>query len=471
MPVIVECNPFLIGGALGLGIAMGAAVAAALIQRKHKHDLDKPKSPPTMQAGKVKDLVMACESWRDVRPYHLLDTESCRSPSNNRFHKNWEPMQAFGKNLVSACDNDSLAHDSPAHCSPAHHSRAVCADFDMAKIPKSVFGFRPYSDDLKGKPFKVYAGFHMTRQARLWRSPTFDRVIAAGRSRPVIIPSESGVTFDTIFQMILDLGGIVYVYGGVLRDIIMKGEHVADDIDVLFTCSVQRLIEACEARGWKEGDEKAGKKGDYYLKWDEKTRKKRFDYFAIGEGKEKFSGHTLDSNCAGEFAFNCLLYDVQRKILIDSSGWGLQDAASNFLRIPYDGGHIAPDGRSQWELWSLNCDRLPGMSSLRFFNFRSRGCGASPKTVEHCVRWLKHQTGKDQKEVARTMETFLKRKIMRKGKGVEVANQKLAAFKACVLQDFDMTLGNTEGATWWAQVAEGVVQKLRAELVAAEDKS
>ena len=81
---------------------------------------------------------------------------------------------------------------------------------------------------------------------------------------------------------------------------------------------------------------------------------------SIGSGKEKFSGHTLDSNCAGEFACNCMLYDVQRRLLIDASGWGIQDAAWRFLRIPYDGGHISANGKSQWELWSENCDRMKG---------------------------------------------------------------------------------------------------------------
>ena len=142
------------------------------------------------------------------------------------------------------------------------------------------------------------------------------------------MPSESGdVTFDTIFRMMEAIGATVYVYGGVLRDVIAKGAHVADDIDVLFTCTVQQLVAACEAKGWKEGT-------DFKLKKDEKTGEKRYDYISIGTGKEKFSGHTLDSNCAGEFVCNCMLYDVQRRLLIDASGWGIQDAAWRFLHKP-----------------------------------------------------------------------------------------------------------------------------------------
>ena len=77
-----------------------------------------------------------------------------------------------------------------------------------------------------------------------------------------------------------------------------------------------------------------------------------------------------------EFTFNCLLYDVRRRVLIDATGWGVRDAVRRELRIPYDGGR-----EGQWELWSTTCDRLPGMSALRFLNFRSRGFGASAATA------------------------------------------------------------------------------------------
>ena len=50
------------------------------------------------------------------------------------------------------------------------------------------------------------------------------------------------------------------------------------------------------------------------------------------------------------------------------------------MRIPYDGGRPG-----EWGLWRATCDRLPGMSSLRFFNFRSRGWHAWRETVAHNV--------------------------------------------------------------------------------------
>jgi hypothetical protein len=304
----------------------GASPAAPALYRSPSA-VEEPSAThtlPRMQAGKLHDLEMSYLSWRDVRPYHLpgCTCSVCRphAPGGLR-SKSPRPMEPRSDALVPliARSEPELAERQSAD------TQKISSDYFYATIPRSGFGYRPYAEH-PGRPFKVYAGFHMTRQARIWRSKTMERVIAQGAERPVDMKAEAGVTFATIFQMIEDIGASVYVYGGVLRDVIMKGEHVADDIDVLFTCTVQQLVETCEARGWTEGV-------DFHLKTDEKTGQKRYDYISVGEGKAKFSGHTLDSNCAGEFACNCMLFDVQRKLLIDASGWGIQDAAWHFLRI------------------------------------------------------------------------------------------------------------------------------------------
>ena len=128
-----------------------------------------------------------------------------------------------------------------------------------------------------------------------------------------------------------------------------------------------------------------------------------------------------------------------------------------------DGGIVDSDGKSQWELWSENCDRLPGMSSLRFFNFRSRGYSAGARTIEHNVRWIMCQANKG--AVAQTMKTFLKRKIIKLGKGVDEADKKLAIFKTALIKDFDATLGTGEGLKWWEQHGQPAAQKLREAVV------
>ena len=143
----------------------------------------------------------------------------------------------------------------------------------------------------------------------------------------------------------------------------------------------------------------------------------------------------------------------------------MQDAAWNFLRIPYDGGHIDSDGKSQWELWSENCDRMPGMISLRFFNFRSRGMNASAQMIKHNVLWIQRQAAVD---IAITVKTFLKRKVVKSGKGTAAADKKVATFKAAVVENFDSALGRGQGDKWWKECVEPIVLELRTKLVATE---
>mmetsp|Transcript_66261 Transcript_66261/g.115589 ORF Transcript_66261/g.115589 Transcript_66261/m.115589 type:complete len:442 (-) Transcript_66261:43-1368(-) len=291
---------------------------------------------------------------------------------------------------------------------------------------------------------KVYAGVNMSEQAHIWRSKTFDALAAQCKARPIFLPGEAdgSITFGSIFDMIKEHGCCVYIYGGVLRDVIMKGLHVADDIDVLFTCDVHDLCAWCEERGWKLGTH-------YNLKKDEKTGEYRYDYISIGKGKEKFSGHTLDANCAGEFTFNCLLYDIKRALFIDSTGWGVRDAVHKKLNIPYDGGRL-----QEWDHWSEMCDRLPGMISLRFFNFRSRGYGAKADVVAHNVKWLKDK-GATSGDAVRV---FLKRKVL--GSMDDKAKKKLEIFRTAVGTDFDSALGEGAGEAWLKEYLDPIAESM-----------
>ena len=68
-----------------------------------------------------------------------------------------------------------------------------------------------------------------------------------------------GIRFIDIFNIIVQLGQRAFVYGGFIRDVFATGA-ISDDIDVLFTCSVEKLVDVCEARKWP-----------YYLKKDPDT--------------------------------------------------------------------------------------------------------------------------------------------------------------------------------------------------------
>ena len=102
------------------------------------------------------------------------------------------------------------------------------------------------------------------------------------------------------------------------------------------------------------------------------------------------------------------------------------------------------------------------MISLRFLNFRSRGYGASPQTIEHNVRWLAQQ---ETANIALTVETFLQRKIV--VKSVASADEKLAVFQKQLVEDFSAALGVGQGEAWFAQHIAPVAARLRAELLAS----
>jgi hypothetical protein len=446
------------------GLLAGGAAGALLMRAIARHEAAAPAAPPRLRAGRLPDLVLSDRDWRDIRPSHLPGCLCSRCDAAATPTKAPHEMKLTGNKLKPEKSAAGGAEAPRATSRPPLQRAPSSREWRDALTPPSAFGFRPYARSAT-RPFKVYAGLNMSEQARVWRSDVLSGVIEEAARRPVRLPNAAAgaaVTFGTIFDMIREGGHVVYVYGGVIRDVVRRGAHVADDIDVLFTISVRQLAQRCEDRGWVRGE-------DFHLKRDEATGAWRYDYIAIGSGKEKFSGHTLDSNCAGEFTFNCMLFDVGAGLLVDSSGWGLQDAAQGRLRIPYDGGCVSSkDGKSQWEVWSENCDRLPGMISLRFLNFRSRGYGASPETVEHLVRWLNHQGAA---AAAATVRVFFKRKVMKAtpadGRGaVAGADARLATFKAALVRDFDAALGPGSGERWWGALAQPVAAAMRAELLA-----
>ena len=389
----------------------------------------------------VHDLLLSEITWLQIRPLHPEPAQ--RTPREPR--------------VCSSSEYLMPTRAESARERQERHERAAAGLVDGGPL------LQPSDGKPEKQPHKVYAGVNMSEQAQLWHSATIDRVIDTARARPVHLPATNReTTFNEIFEMVLAQGHEVYIYGGVLRDVFMYGPGLADDVDVAFSCTVAQLVGWCEERGWVKEDCK--------LKTDEATGEVRWDYIAIGAGKEKFSGHPLNADCAGEFTFNCMLYDLRRRVLIDATGWGVRDAVRRELRIPYDGGRVG-----QWSLWSTMCDRLPGMSALRFFNFRSRGFRATGATVSHnvqlvhpvfeptppswkCLRFssdgldpVRHSwlVGRADEPLARTLNVSLKRKVLQDCSAKAAA--RLALYRETLVADFDATIGPGAGAAWWAK--------------------
>eukprot|EP00003_Mantamonas_plastica_P024277 TRINITY_DN4493_c0_g3_i1.p1 TRINITY_DN4493_c0_g3~~TRINITY_DN4493_c0_g3_i1.p1 ORF type:complete len:313 (-),score=109.23 TRINITY_DN4493_c0_g3_i1:93-1031(-) len=276
--------------------------------------------------------------------------------------------------------------------------------------------------------------------------------------------------------MIIDGGYQVFVYGGFLRDL-FHGK-IGDDIDILFTCPVDFLVEECDKREWS-----------YYLKRSEKTGKVRKDFIAIGTkgATGKFSGHCLGVGCQGEFTCNTLVYDVSSQTLVDPFCLGVVDSVHRTLRIPYP-----PE---EWRNW-IDEDRLYGMRVVRFFNFRSRGMQEdSFDTLAWMTRFLvsafaneaeplaptlaekQEQLKKDDsllqsssststdepssvttdgnvedrsQLINATFSVFLPRKVFREN--IETALSKEKKFRRCVIESIDSVFGDElDGKQWYLE--------------------
>ena len=108
------------------------------------------------------------------------------------------------------------------------------------------------------------------------------------------------------------------------------------------------------------------------------------------------------------------------------------------------------------------------MISLRFFNFRSRGYGASDVCVEHNVRWILTKT---EAEIAGTVRCFLKRKVCKAKAGnvdaVSGSDKRLKIFKTQLVKDFELVKAKTGicGEAWFASHVQPIADELRAELL------
>jgi hypothetical protein len=112
------------------------------------------KTLPLLKAGRVHDLEMSFLSWRDVRPYHLAGC-TCSVCNGTMPSHSPRPMEARSDALVPL-----IQEGADALRKQTADTQKISSDYYYAAIPPSEFGYRPYPEH-PGRPFKVYAGFHM----------------------------------------------------------------------------------------------------------------------------------------------------------------------------------------------------------------------------------------------------------------------------------------------------------------------
>lgn len=156
---------------------------------------------------------------------------------------------------------------------------------------------------------------------------------------------------DTVGGIIgkMQAGGVkVYLHGGIVRDMFL-GVRSAD-IDIIFDTDLNSVLNLCKEHNWPCGQVNV-----------------KYQYVNFGEDK----GISLEgSNLKGVFmkmphdreaSVNDLTVDLQTGLLIDISGYGLQDVLDRRLRL-------SPLPK-YWERWAQQDWRKP----LRYFKLIQKG--------------------------------------------------------------------------------------------------
>ena len=169
-----------------------------------------------------------------------------------------------------------------------------------------------------------------------------------------------GKTFGEIIDVLKANGVHCYLHGGIIRDILIKVPSA--DIDLIFDKPVTVIKEICNKVGWPctEVMEKA-------------------QYINFGVNK----GDTLEGNqykqafesplIFHESSINDFAYDINNGILIDITGFGMDDIVVRKFRLS-----ARPD---QWHLWASTDVKRP----FRYFKMLQKGFNPINKTLHKFI--------------------------------------------------------------------------------------
>lgn len=188
-------------------------------------------------------------------------------------------------------------------------------------------------------------------QLRLWHSNDFNTLIDVllDTHVPGLWNGIKRATYRDVFDSILNLPwpGDVFLIGGVIRDCLRR--EIPNDVDISVSCPPSDLRIMCEAKGWHFMST-----GDYFMIGDRKAN----EYL---EGKDIYA--QLGPLYKGEFSMNAVVYDVRNRLLIDRSGYGIDDSIQKRIRI------VEPSPKI-WHWW-MDAGKI-----FRLYKFLMRGYSA-----------------------------------------------------------------------------------------------
>jgi len=193
---------------------------------------------------------------------------------------------------------------------------------------------------------------------KLYESPTVTRVLTAVLDN---INPGTEASYNQILAAIMGqthTDSFCYVHGGQVRDILMG--KISKDVDINYACTAKDVAMVCVQNEWPIKYITIGAKGAP-------------NYVLIGEEQSGLymEGFSLSFNIGNprvrqDFRRNMLAYDFTNQVIIDKSGYGVEDIQNNELRFA-----CAPS-KDMWEEWACN-EATVGEKGLRYIKFVMRG--------------------------------------------------------------------------------------------------
>lgn len=218
-------------------------------------------------------------------------------------------------------------------------------------------------EDVKS-PESIAAWSHLP--IKLYRSETTTRILR--KQLDATVPGIPA-TYNEILQAIMDepqVESFCFLLGGQIRDI-LRGK-ISQDVDFSYACTAQQVATICVNRKWTVKYKAIGPVSEP-------------NYVLIGDEQSELymEGFSLSFNALSEcyeqdFRQNLLFYDLSNDLILDKSGFGLEDIKGNTLRLS-----CAPE--KCFEDWAA-ADFTTGQKSLRYVKFiiRARMEGSPLKT-------------------------------------------------------------------------------------------
>lgn len=190
----------------------------------------------------------------------------------------------------------------------------------------------------------AFAVKNLARQAKFYKSEYVDDKIKALRKHVFL---DIGKPLGEVLDKLQENGINYYYHGGIIRDILINVKSA--DVDIIFDKGVNSIVPICQSEGWPCSDVRP---------------KEQYINFGIykGDGLEgtnvKNSFNTDLST--HEASVNDLAYDPRHGIIIDITGFGLEDIINRKFRLG-----ARPD---QWLTWCKDPKR-----PFRYFKLIQKG--------------------------------------------------------------------------------------------------